>query len=216
MLVAALILATACGSGQAPGQEQATAPSPTAPVGQTQAQTATPTLSPTVVVASPVATVTPIPSSPTPCAYTTLPTLQHAWNADEIGCPITPGQSGVATAYLPFERGQMIWRQDNSAIYVFLNDGTWKQYDDLWAEGDPEFSCGEALSPPTPVRGFGRVWCDNPSVRESLGAATAVEIGDSGGSVQDYVNGLILLAPDGSTFVLAGETATWRRVLPGE
>lgn len=154
--------------------------------------------------------------SPTPCGHAVLPALQPAYLDIELGCPINPGLDPLTTAYAPFEGGQMLWRQDNAVIYVLTNDGRWAQYDDLWREGDAEFTCGEPSNPPTPVRGFGRVWCDHATVREGLGAATAAEIGDAGGRAQDFANGMLLAAPDGSTFVLVGETATWRRVWPDE
>ena len=184
----------------------ATAP-PTAAIGTTVAAP-TPT-------AAPAATATATPQ-PTPCQFAVLPALQSAYLAIELGCPINPGVVGLSTAYAPFAGGQMLWRADNAQIYVLTNDDRWAQYDDLWREGDAEFSCGEPNTPPTPVRGFGRVWCDHAGVRQKLGAATAAEIGDNGGSAQDFVNGLLLTGPDGSTFVLVGETATWRRVWPNE
>ena len=110
----------------------------------------------------------------------------------------------------------MLWRGDTGAIYVLYNDGRWERFADLWREGDPDYACGEAATPPTPLRGFGRVWCDHAAVSAALGNVTAAEIGDSAGSAQEFVNGTLLLGPDGSTFVLVGETGTWRRVLPGE
>lgn len=152
--------------------------------------------------------------TPTPCAFSVLPALAAAYLDIELGCPLNAGLDPLATAYAPFAGGQMLWRQDNAVIYVLTNDGRWAQYDDLWREGDEEFTCGEPANPPTPVRGFGRVWCDQPAVRRELGAATAAEIGDAGGRTQDFVNGMLLAAPDGSTFVLVGESATWRRVWP--
>lgn len=176
---------------------------------------ATPLLPTAAAPPTAIATPTARPS-PTPCPYRALPELAGAWSEIELGCPLNPGAATIAAAYLPFEGGQMLWRQDNGAIYVAYHDGRWERYDDLWREGDPEFTCGEPSSPPTPVRGFGRVWCDHPAVRQALGAATAFEIGDVAGSAQDFVNGTLLLSPDGSTFVFVGETSTWRRVLPGE
>lgn len=175
--------------------------------------TATPL--PTVTPAPPTSTPTSVPT-PTPCALPALPTLKPAYLAIELGCPLNPGRDPLSTAYAPFVGGQMLWREDNAVIYVLANDGRWAQYDDLWREGDAEFTCGEPANPPTPVRGFGRVWCDQPAVRQGLGAATAAEIGDAGGQAQDFVNGMILAAPDGSLFVLVGETATWRRVWPND
>ena len=175
--------------------------SPTAPVRLT-ATRVLPTITPTVA------------PTPTPCAFSVLPALELAYLAIELGCPLNPGRDPLTTAYAPFAGGQMLWREDNAVIYVLTNDGRWAQYDDLWREGDATFTCGEPANPPTPVRGFGRVWCDQPAVRRGLGAATAAEIGDAGGRAQDFVNGMILAAPDGSLFVLVGETATWRRVWP--
>ena len=196
---------TATGVALAPTNAPATAILSASP-------TAAPTFAPTKTP-PPTATLPALPTiQPTPCSYTTLPALELAYLAIELGCPLTPGRDPIATAYAPFEGGQMLWREDNAVIYVLTNDGRWAQYDDLWREGDAEFTCGEPANPPTPVRGFGRVWCDQPAVRRGLGAATAAEIGDAGGRAQDFVNGMILAAPDGSLFVLVGETATWRRV----
>ena len=178
--------------------------------------TAAPTLAPTKTPL-PTATRPMLPTiQPTPCAYAILPALQPAYLDIELGCPLNPGRDPIATAYAPFVGGQMLWREDNAVIYVLTNDGRWAQYDDLWREGDAEFTCGEPNNPPTPVRGFGRVWCDQTAVRQQLGAATAAEIGDAGGRAQDFVNGMILAAPDGSLFVLVGEAATWRRVWPND
>ncbi len=187
-----------------------TAAPPTTLAG-TPTTAATRTLRP--ATALPMPTVTP---RPTPCALSVLPALQPAYLDIELGCPINSGLDPLATAYAPFEGGQMLWRQDNAVIYVLTNDGRWAQHDDLWREGDAEFTCGELTNPPTPVRGFGRVWCDQPAVRQGLGAATAAEIGDAGGRAQDFANGMLLAAPDGSIFVLVGETATWRRVWPND
>jgi hypothetical protein len=138
--------------------------------------------------------------------------LKDAWNDEELGCPINLGLASISTAYAPFAGGQMLWRGDTDTIYVLTDDGKWASYPNAWREGDPEYTCGEESSPPTPVRGFGRVWCANPEVREALGAATAAEIGDDAATVQDFVNGTILVAPFGQSFVLVGEDGVWRRV----
>jgi hypothetical protein len=106
----------------------------------------------------------------------------------------------------------MLWRGDSDTIYVLFNDGRWLSYPNEWREGDPEFSCGDEDPLTTPIRGFGRVWCDHENVREGLGAVTAAEIGDAGSTVQDFVNGTILTAPFGSPFILVGEDGIWRRV----
>ena len=214
-LLALLLLAAGCG-GAAPDNllspTAADVALPPTTVAVTPMVAPTLTMRPTTTVAS-TATATALP---TPCALSVLPTLRPAYLDLELGCPLNAGLDPIVTAYAPFEGGQMLWRQDNAVIYVLYNDGRWTQYDDLWREGDAEFACGEPNNPPTPLRGFGRVWCDHAAVQEKLGAATAAEIGDAGGRAQDFVNGMLLAAPDGSTFVLVGESATWRRVWPND
>jgi formylglycine-generating enzyme required for sulfatase activity len=148
----------------------------------------------------------------TSCQLPTQPALADSWNEDELGCPITPGLAATSTAYAPFVGGQMLWRGDTDVIYVLYNDGRWDSYPNEWREGDPEFTCGEPDPLVTPIRGFGRVWCDHPDVRDALGAATAAEIGDHASAVQDFGNGTILIAPFGRPFVLVGEDGVWRRV----
>lgn len=160
---------------------------------------------------SPILQPTPTPR-PTPCGLPAQPTVADAWSRLELGCPINPGAVLIHSAYAPFEGGQMLWRGDTDTIYVLYNDGSWIGYPNEWREGDPEFTCGEPDSLTTPVRGFGRVWCDHPDVREALGAATAAEIGDDGSTAQDFVNGTILVAPFGRPFVLVGEDGVWRQV----
>lgn len=191
----------------------ATDPLPTV-VPTVQPVASTPTLAPTLPpTLPPTPRPTPPPApSPTPCQFALQPALADAWSAEEVGCPITPGAAAINTAYAPFEGGQMLWRGDTDNIYVLFNDGRWVSYRNTWREGDPDYTCGEANSPPTPVRGFGRVWCEQPGVREALGAVTAAEIGDVASAVQDFGNGTILAAPFGGLFVFEGEDGTWRLV----
>ena len=209
--VAISLLLLGCGRATPPLE----IPSPV-PAGDELGRPAMPASSTAPTSPRPAATRLPPTPSPTPCAHAVLPALKPAYLDIELGCPLNAGLTPIATAYAPFEGGQMLWRQDNAVIYVLTNDGRWAQYDDLWREGDAEFTCGEPNNPPTPVRGFGRIWCDQPAVRQALGAATAAEIGDAGGRAQDFANGMLLASPDGSTFVLVGESATWRRVWPND
>jgi hypothetical protein len=101
----------------------------------------------------------------------------------------------------------MLWRSDSDLIYVFYDDGTWAAYRDTWREGDPEYTCGVPTSPPTPRRGFGKVWCTYHAVRNGLGDATEGEWG-SESAVQDFVNGTIWRIPSGATLVIF-EDGTW-------
>lgn len=179
-------------------------PTPTLAPVQTEPPTAPPaTRPPATATAGPTVTLCDIP---------TQPDLAEGWNDEELGCPTTPGAAAINTAYAPFEGGQMLWRGDTDTIYVLYNDGRWESYPNEWEQSSQEFSCGEESSPPTPKRGFGRVWCDHPAVREALGAVTADEIGDAASAVQDFGNGTILVAPFGALFVFVGETGEWRVV----
>jgi hypothetical protein len=102
---------------------------------------------------------------------------------------------GVETRYpqaaqQQFERGFMIWHEtlqsdepgSSSAIYVLYENGACEQFDDTWRADEPDSD--PALTPPEglhqPVRGFGKVWRENESVREKLGWAVAPEQGFTG------------------------------------
>jgi len=73
----------------------------------------------------------------------------------------------------------MIWLESADSIYVFYNDQRWIRFDDLWDENqitsDPE------IIPPAdrfqPIRGFGKIWRENRTVRDRLGWALGPELG---------------------------------------
>jgi hypothetical protein len=102
----------------------------------------------------------------------------------------------------------MLWREDSDKIYVLFSNGRWERYNDIWREGDPEFTCGTPKSPPTPKRGFGKIWCSYQNVRDGLGNAVTSEWGSTG-AAQAFSNGLIIRTGSGSTYVLYGD-GTWR------
>ncbi|MBN1967222.1 MAG: hypothetical protein JW910_21395 [Anaerolineae bacterium] len=119
----------------------------------------------------------------------------------QVICPYTyffgdPGQSAtcprdeaatVDGAWQAFESGFMLWRGDTNDILVLANDGSVSVYPDTWQDGET-FDVGE--TPPAglvqPVRGFGKVWAENESVREALGWAFLAE---SGYAMQIQVSG---------------------------
>jgi hypothetical protein len=102
----------------------------------------------------------------------------------------------------------MLWRSDSDLIYVLYDNGTWAAYRDTWQDGDPDYTCGVPTSPPTPRRGFGKVWCTYQTVRNDLGEATEGEWGRES-AVQDFVNGTIWRIPDGATLVIF-EDGNWK------
>ncbi len=80
----------------------------------------------------------------------------------------------------PFERGVMIWRESTRMIYVIASEagsyptqGNWLSFNDTWTEGqDPGGGNAPVPNLYNPQRGFGKVWRDNPQVRQLLGYAT--------------------------------------------
>lgn len=115
----------------------------------------------------------------------------------------------------------MIWLDASPAnIYVLLNDGTFQLFSDTYVEGVDPVSGGE--TPPVglfePVRGFGKVWRENPNVRNALGWAVNSEQSTQAVSL-DFDRGRMLSTPvRGDILVLVysnGNVAlgTWRSVV---
>ncbi len=112
------------------------------------------------------------------CAHAWVPDLA---DAREGRCP-EPAQTTWA-AQQPFERGFMIWMEFNQTIYVFYDQGeikTYATYPDTFEEGK-DLEQDPGIVPPSgryqPIRGFGKVWRENPEVRTQIGWATAPESG---------------------------------------
>ena len=102
----------------------------------------------------------------------------------------------------------MTWRQDNDRIYVHYDDGSWTSYANAWSEGDPDFTCGTPQNPPTPIRGFGKIWCTYDAVRSGLGNATGPEVGQTA-QMQTFENGFILRSQAGNTYVFLDSGQWW-------
>jgi serine/threonine protein kinase len=181
----------------------------TAPTATSEPTSApSPTLIPT---STPLPTLVPTSTSaPVVCSVTVYSPFTTLWNShsEQLGCARASGKSGVAMAQEAFVGGRMFWRSDNDLIYVIYNSNTWRSYNDIWQEGDPDYACGTQESPPTPIRGFGKIWCTYDVVRQGLGNATGGEYADSG-TIQDFEGGLILQMSDGRTYVLYNN-GTWR------
>lgn len=97
-------------------------------------------------------------------------------------CPYGPAKA-VNSVYQNFEHGFMVWLPASTngnllpQIYVFFADGRLRLFSDTWTENEPEID--DSINPPEnlyqPVRGFGKVWRENPEIREQLGWATQQE-----------------------------------------
>jgi hypothetical protein len=89
----------------------------------------------------------------------------------------------TAAAEQVFQYGRMLWVQQlgpdiGQLIYVLYSSGKYDVYRDPWQEGDPTAETGNAPAGlQQPTRGFGKIWRDNPNVREGLGWAINREQG---------------------------------------
>ncbi|MCB0106537.1 MAG: hypothetical protein KDE53_11525, partial [Caldilineaceae bacterium] len=165
-----------------PGQstEQPT----TTPTSQPATQ---PTPIPTATVAPPTATAT------AGCDRALLAQFAPAYRP-ELGCP-TSDAGIVWSAWEWFERGAMLWRDDNDRAYAFFNDGGWQPVDEKW-EGQDVPSRGDA--PPglqAPQRGFGYAWGRSDALFQRLGWATDQERGFCA-VIQSFERGFILQDSD--------------------
>jgi eukaryotic-like serine/threonine-protein kinase len=182
-------------------------PAPTATPSTTPEPTNTPTLTPSPSL-TPTETPTPA-ATPTPsCPEVTGP-FAGVWQAhqEELGCA-TGGAYGSWAAQEHFERGMMTWRQDNGRIYAHYDNGSWVSYADLWSEGDPDFSCGTPSNPPTPIRGFGKIWCTYDVVRNGLGNATGPEVGQNV-QLQRFQKGFAMQSQSGEIYIFLDSGRWW-------
>ena len=173
----------------------------TAAAGTAAAPAATPT---------PVVTAEPLAGDPPAGLFRPEGSLGIVWEANgriqqDIGWARQQTPAAIAGAVQHFEHGVMIWRADTSQIYVFLADtGEWQSFADTFEEGDVESD--PRLAPPggllQPIRGFGKIWRDNPALRDQLGWATAKEQAQSA-EVHSFERGQ-MLRYGGLLFVVIG------------
>ncbi|MDX1612731.1 MAG: hypothetical protein R3300_00400 [Candidatus Promineifilaceae bacterium] len=148
---------------------------PTIPPPQAEAATATAEPTATAVLATPRPTVTTAPTAtplPVGCA------LDWFFRPAPVGCPASEAVT-TAAAEQPFDFGFMIWLAETDSIYAFFEDGRWRRYDDTWSEDQPESD--PTIVPPEgrqqPIRGFGKVWREQPTLLGRLGWALGPELG---------------------------------------
>lgn len=96
----------------------------------------------------------------------------------------TPVVGQIFIADQLFERGRMFWIQPVDQIWVLTTENgqnKWQVFSDTFEEGmlerDPSIT-----PPPTPdlnqpERGFGKLWRENPQIRQQLGWAVGEELG---------------------------------------
>jgi hypothetical protein len=140
-----------------------------------------------------------------------------------MGCALAPALS-EAVGFNEFGPGPefnkfMLWLSWEDQIYTLFPTGTWRASVDDWTDEMPEFSCnplaGEPTSPPLPRRGFGKVWCDNPDVRDTMGTITVEERLCQHSVIQMFENGRVIACFEDATiryFKLFNDN-TWQAVL---
>jgi hypothetical protein len=173
-------------------------------------------------------TLPPPPGSGGACAGTPGGAVGGLLTADpalaaQLGCA-TGSPAFVAGAIQPFERGLMIYRAaavqgQPGTIEALGNDGRFGRYADTWVSGvDPD--SGGQTPPPglvEPIRGFGKVWRNDPALAARIGWALANEQGITL-TVQPFERGVAIFVPPlNLVYVLAEDGAgapagRWRQV----
>lgn len=134
------------------------------------------------------------------------------------GCPAGPARYSSG-AEQRFQNGYMLWEQAERRIYILFHDGAirWNIVSDTWVEGEP--ICQIEPVPPGllhPARGFGKVWCSDPALRDRLGWAMSGETGGFQTAVQATAkvryNEIYIRAADGMVWKLLPERSGWEKI----
>jgi hypothetical protein len=178
----------------------------------------TPAKSPpaTATAISPTATATPTrPASPTAPVPTVVGSFARVYEdpavRSRLGLALQNERTTEALTQ-PFERGAMEWVADGRQIYVFYAEThTWARFADTW---NPDEVSIPGDPPPAglflPSRSFGKLWRENPTVRERLGWATALEQSFTG-RFQRFERGLMLRSPVTGSIYILYEDGAWQR-----
>lgn len=174
-----------------------------------------------------------IGSQPQSQAITTTPqpTITINTPAPTMTPDIFPTQTvaQVQVAEQVFENGRMFWLQPVSQIWVMIIDeegrGRWLRYEDTFDENEDVDTDPDIVAPEgkiQPERGFGKLWRENPEVRDALGWAITPEFGyisqyeyHPGGEVVDNIYTIgsghhILFSLNSEAFRFDEETNSWR------
>lgn len=178
------------------------------------------------------ATPTPSPTPPSfdPTGIEIHEVFMPVWEQPEVGdylgYPTKTAIDDRQYARQYFERGYLYWwdQPDKPGLIwtMEISQPGARQglrwigpYEDTWDGGDP-YSCGAArANPDGPIRGFGKLWCDNPEIAEAIGAARGPEQGTdnttSYGVVQFFQGGVMLYSSlDREVWVLFNG-GTWQK-----
>jgi hypothetical protein len=129
----------------------------------------------------------------------------------DLGRPLVPNSAPPDQfAIVQMEHGYMLWIASTKKIYTLGFPQTAVGiYDDTWTDDqDPGGKPGPSANQFEPAHGFGKVWRDNPAVKEALGYAEKMEVGFSG-RMQVYERGFILTSDSGWTATGNGVNGYW-------
>lgn len=128
-----------------------------------------------------------------------------------VGCPLAP-ERGLLLAEQGFEYGHMLWRSDTRQIVVATDHNNYQLSPDTYVEGELESAI---LAPPgllAPIRGFGKLWRQQPGLINEIGFARGPERGFQG-AIQDFENGtMIWMGADQRVIRILYPDRTWSLV----
>ncbi|MFQ5496158.1 MAG: WD40/YVTN/BNR-like repeat-containing protein [Phycisphaerae bacterium] len=169
------------------------------------------------IAREPTPTPEPTPSEPPAGFYRPTGAFAEMWATDPevrraLGWAAEPEPRQISAAFQPFEGGVMIWRGDTRTIYVLYDDGSWDGFEDTWTPEEPDLdpNIQPLAGLEQPARGFGKVWREQPGVRDRLGWGLRSEEAYAS-PLQSFERGTAM-GVGASVFVLtrvAGEPATW-------
>ncbi len=134
-----------------------------------------------------------------------------AYANPDLGRPVTPNAAPPDQfAIVTMQNGYMLYVASTKRVYTLAySPNAVGVYDDTWADGqDPGGKPGPAPNQFEPARGFGKIWRDNASVKQTLGYATATEVGYPG-RIQVYERGIIVTSDSGYTATGNGINGYW-------
>lgn len=135
-------------------------------------------------------------------ALAAAPTQARAQNTATDGVVYATAQQ--------FEHGLMIWRSDNSDIWVLDDSGTARYFSAVDYSPLPDNPIfGESPLRLRPLFGFGKVWGNYPDVRGSIGWPVQWEIGFS--MPVQSINGYHYMTQLDNTVIEVRPDATWTR-----
>ncbi len=214
-------------------------PTPTPPPAATWTLTPPPAVTWTPTSTPPPAatwTPTPAPSTPTP---TPVPTYNgprppgrfgDIWDSvgGATGSLGIPGDIFFERNYSHqyFSSGLMFWWSNPAGpdyIWGVSNGGNassgtgWSRYVDTWSNSEPVLppACPDAKEPNGPKHGFGKVWCENPAVKNTLGAAIQPEFGSGDvyekAILQYFSKGVIFYIPANQKIWVLMDNGSWQQ-----